>query len=666
VSTALKALLAVAALALASCDVNDYCLNCGILDAGDGLDTTVADDTLSTDAADATPCTPTGEEVCDDVDNDCDGSVDEGPLPAPIGDACVDIGGVVGPAVGECAGGVKVCDGGQVKCSKPPTAEQCDNLDNNCNGVVDENNPEGGAQCGTNVGECVAGIMTCNSSTQTVECIGATGPTSEVCDNLDNDCDGFFDNATTGMDTPKLANGSCGGGPGADPNEGECQQGTQTCNGGVFVCLGATAPSFELCDIAGLDQDCDGQPNNGYNTTTDPANCGGCGNVCNLPHAFEGCNGTCTVLACETDYHDNNGSPGDGCEFGPCAIAGNEVCNGLDDDCTGTADDNLGTPPAICGSGGECGPTAPTAACSGMQGWRCNYPGVVQTDGSGLIVNETLCDGLDNDCDGVVDEGQPNLGAACADAGVGVCQGRGTYQCDPMDLNGPAICVITQAGQSPSAEACDDKDNDCDGVVDNTTGPNRVIDSMTHVQFGSNNFYIDTYEVSRPDAATTNVSTSRACSNPNVLPWTNVSFAAAQAACQAAGKVLCTGPQWQAACEGASDTGYPYGNAFGPSTCHPESSARVPGGADNDVLIATGTLTSCVSGPGARDMSGNVKEWTNDITGTTPGGTNIAVLRGGAFDTPKAGATCDFRLSRAAVNISTANTGFRFCRATAP
>jgi hypothetical protein len=42
------------------------------------------------------------------------------------------------------------------------------------------------------------------------------------------------------------------------------------------------------------------------------------------------------------------------------------------------------------------------------------------------------------------------------------------------------------------------------------------------------------------------------------------------------------------------------------------------------------------------------------------------VLRGGAYDTPSIGATCQFRTSRAAVNIVEATNGFRCCRATAP
>jgi hypothetical protein len=441
---------------------------------------------------------------------------------------------------------------------------------------------------------------------------------------------------------------------------------------GTEVCMGSVAPQFEVCDLNGgveLDQDCDGQPHNGYNTNTDPQNCGMCGNVCNLDHAFESCtNGACTIAACESGYHDNNGITSDGCESGFCVITGAEVCNGADDDCSGTADDHLGTPPAICQSGGECGATAPVAQCMGNAGWRCAYPGMVSVDASGNITPETRCDGLDNDCDGNIDEGQPNKGDACADTGVGVCQGTGTFQCDPADLDGPAICVITAPGQTSSSERCDGKDNDCDGIIDNTTGPNRVIDAMMHVQIGLLDYYIDTYEASHPDATAsgTGVGTSRACSNANVLPWRSVSFTTAQAACQAAGKVLCTATQWQTACEGAASTTYPYGNAFSAAACNTEPHDGVAGGADDDVLIATGALASCVAGTGAFDLSGNLREWTDEITGTTPTGTNIAVLRGGGYTTPAGGSTCDFRFTRAAVNVVEDINGFRCCRATAP
>ncbi|MGE3768839.1 MAG: formylglycine-generating enzyme family protein [Kofleriaceae bacterium] len=218
-----------------------------------------------------------------------------------------------------------------------------------------------------------------------------------------------------------------------------------------------------------------------------------------------------------------------------------------------------------------------------------------------------------------------------------------------------------------ASELCDGLDHNCDGIVDNATGPDRVIDAMTHVVVGANDFYIDTYEASRPDASPTSsgVSSARSCSKSAVLPWTGATFATAQTACQAAGKTLCGPTEWQTACEGAANTTFPYGNLFTPDACNTETYDATPGGADDDMLIATGMLP-CATPLGVQDMSGNLKEWTNEITGQTAGGVDIAVQRGGSYESPSTSATCDFRLTRAAVNSIESETGFRCCRGTAP
>src|SRR5262249_22074692 len=153
-------------------------------------------------------------------------------------------------------------------------------------------------------------------------------------------------------------------------------------------------------------------------------------------------------------------------------------------------------------------------------------------------------------------------------------------------------------------------------------------------------------------------------------------FAVASAACVAAGKRLCTAAEWLAACDGDPDgsgtaqvgTVYPYGDVPDPAACNAEPFDGVAGGADDDIVLPTGDprLAACVSTDGARDLSGNLKEWTNDITGQTSGGVNIAVLRGGAYDTPLIGATCAFRSSRAPVTSVLPTAGFRCCRDTAP
>ena len=70
---------------------------------------------------------------------------------------------------------------------------------------------------------------------------------------------------------------------------------------------------------------------------------------------------------------------------------------------------------------------------------------------------EDICDGLDNDCDGAVDEEQTETTTAC---GIGACAAEGVHIC----VDGEMIDTCTM--NTPDSERCDELDNDCDGEVD--------------------------------------------------------------------------------------------------------------------------------------------------------------------------------------------------------
>ena len=124
-----------------------------------------------------------------------------------------------------------------------------------------------------------------------------------------------------------------------------------------------------------------------------------------------------------------------------------EICDGADNNCNGSADEGLGTTPTACGVG-ECTSTGELACIGGAWADNC-APGDPA---------EEICDNLDNDCDGSTDEGLGITPTAC---GVGECASTGELGCI-----GGAWVDSCEPGD-PAVEVCNDgMDNDCDTLVD--------------------------------------------------------------------------------------------------------------------------------------------------------------------------------------------------------
>jgi hypothetical protein len=247
-------------------------------------------------------------------------------------------------------------------------------VDDNCNGVVDEGCActNGYSRlCGSSVGACKPGAQKCTAGVWGA-CTGGVGPAPEVCDgSVDDNCNGVVDEGCA------CTNGYsrlCGSSVGA------CKQGLQTCAAGAWgVCTGGTGPATEACD--GVDNNCNGVVDEGCGCTNGQVmTCGSNVGRCRVGTQ------TCT-----------NGA------WGSCAGAVGpvtEVCDGVvDDNCNGQVDEGCACTNGAtrsCGSAvGACKPGTQTCANGA---WAACTGGV-------SAVTEVCNNGLDDDCDGVVDDG---------------------------------------------------------------------------------------------------------------------------------------------------------------------------------------------------------------------------------------------------------------------
>jgi hypothetical protein len=195
----------------------------------------------------------------------------------------------------------------------------------------------------------------------------------------------------------------------------------------------------------------------------EPTTCEALGATCGTPS--DGCwgtldcgvcgpNATCTpgyVCACDFVACADGCCPAEQvCVDGGCCGTTDADCDGVDDDCNGQPDDGY-VPVADCGLGVCLEGNSPSTCVDGVE-TPCQ-PG--STDGTA----ETICDGLDNDCDGIADEDY-EVDDAC---GVGACQGGGTPS---SCVDGVETPCQPGAPLSDDDATCDGVDDDCDGAAD--------------------------------------------------------------------------------------------------------------------------------------------------------------------------------------------------------